>query len=175
MASQPSNATHAAAMAEDDGTMDSLAPTHKLKLRPPTYDGNYSTFEEWKYKFTAYMGLQDAVYPTLIARADSATTRLTEGDLKWVQLCSNLKYILINITTGPAATICRQHQHEMGLEVYRQLCIRFATPLGTRSIGYLTRLLKPTFDANNFKEAFATWEFELARYERDNTTQLPDQ
>ena len=132
------------------------------------------------------MGLQDTVYPTLITRAEGATARLTDADLrtaatnrdegdKWVQLSNNLKYILINITTGPAATVCRQHQHEMGLEAYRQLCIRFATPLGTRSIGYLTQLLKPTFDTNNFEESFATWEFELARYERDNTTQLPDQ
>ena len=35
-----------------------------------------------------------------------------------------LKYILINITTGPTATICCQHQREMGLEVYGQLCHR---------------------------------------------------
>ena len=63
----------------------------------------------------------------------------------------------------------------MGLEVYRQLCLRFSTPLGTRSIGYLTKLLKPTFDHNNFEESFSNWEFELQRYEADNTTRLPDQ
>ena len=63
----------------------------------------------------------------------------------------------------------------MGLEVYRQLCQRFATPLGTRSIGYLTKLLKPTFHHNNFEESFSTWEFEVERYEQDNNTQLPDQ
>jgi hypothetical protein len=62
----------------------------------------------------------------------------------------------------------------MGLEVYGQICQRFALPIGTRSISYLTRLLKPTFDNNNFEESFPTWEFELARYERDNNTQLPD-
>ena len=69
----------------------------------------------------------------------------------------------------------RQHQAAMGLEVYRQLCQRFATPLGTRSIGYLTKLLKPTFHHNNFEESFSTWEFEVERYEQDNNTQLPDQ
>ena len=74
---------------------------------------------------------------------------------------SNLKYILIKITSG-AATVCRQHQDAMGLEVYKQLCNRFAIPVGTRSIGYLTRLLKPNFDNNNFEESFSTWEFELA-------------
>jgi len=35
--------------------------------------------------------------------------------------------------------------------------------------------LKPTFDNNNFQESFSNWEFELQRYEADNTTRLPDQ
>ena len=43
-----------------------------------------------------------------------------------------------------------------------------AIPLGTTSIGYLTRLLKQKFDNNNFEESFSTWELELARYERGN-------
>ena len=165
---------------------EALAATHRLKLKPPTYDGNYSTFEEWKYKFTAYMGLMDPFYPNILRRAATSTQRLTEADLRgaaqnmeeadrWVQLDNNLKYILVNVTTGAAATVCRQYQHEMGLETYRQLSNRFAIPLGTRSIGYLTKLLKPTFDSNNFEESFSNWEFELSRYERDNNTTLPDQ
>ena len=169
--------------------VDARASTHRLRLRlkPPTYDGSYATFEEWKYKFSAHMGLQtDNIFPQLLSRAERATTVLTDAELlgaattieegeKWTQLCNNLKYILINITSGPAATVCRQHQDAMGLEVYRQLRNRFAIPVGTRSIGYLTRLLKPKFDNNDFEESFSTWEFELARCERDNNAQLPDQ
>ena len=34
----------------------------------------------------------------------------------------------------------------MGLEVYRQICKRFAIPVGTRSIGYLTKLLDPKME-----------------------------
>ena len=86
-----------------------------------------------------------------------------------------LNYVLINVTTGAVATLCRQNQHEIGLGVLRQLNMRFALPVGTRSIGYLTKLLKPAFDNNNFEESFSKWEFELNRHERDNNTQLPDQ
>ena len=173
------------AAAETEST-EALATIHKLKLKPPTYDGNYATFDEWKYKFTACMGIQDAAYPTLVDRAEKATTLLKDSDLataagttqeaeSWIQLSNNLlKYILISITTGSAATLIRQHQHEIGLEVYRQLCTRSSTLLGTRSIGYLTKLLKPTFDHNNFEESFSNWEFDLQRYENDNTTRLPD-
>ena len=71
-------------------------------------------------------------------------------------------------------TRSRSHSYEIGLEILRQLHNRFALPIGTRSIGYLTRLLKPTFDTNNFEESFSVWEFELNKYERDNNTQLPD-
>ena len=35
--------------------------------------------------------------------------------------------------------------------------------------------MKPTFDHNNFEESFSNWEFELQRYEADNTTRLPNQ
>ena len=169
-----------------DEEITALAATHKLKVKSPTYDGNYATYEEWKYKFTAYMGLQDPFYPRMFRLAEAATQQVTEAHLRqaattleeaeaWVQLDQNLKYVLINVTTGAAATLCRQHQHEIGLEVLRQLNIRFSLPIGTRSIGYLTKLLKPTFDNNNFEESFSNWEFELNKYERDNNTQLPDQ
>ena len=45
-----------------------------------------------------------------------AATTLEEADA-WVQLDQNLKYALINVTTGAAATLCRQHQHAIGLDV----------------------------------------------------------
>ena len=61
-------------MAVNEEATEALASTHKLKLKPPTYDGNYATVEEWKYKFKAYMGIQDNIYPDLLARAERATT-----------------------------------------------------------------------------------------------------
>ena len=52
--------------------------------------------------------------------------------------------------------------------------IRYSIPLGTRSIVYLTRLLKPQLDEQKFNQSFRTWEFQLAKYEQDNHTLLPD-
>ena len=65
---------------------------------------------------------------------------------------------------------------------YKQLVSRhgdnytdaFQFPLGTHSVGYLTKLLKPQFNENKFEESFTTWEFEIARYERDNQAPIPD-
>ena len=160
-----------------------LTATHKLKLKSPTYDGNYATYEEWKCKFTAYMGLQDPFYPRMFRLAEAAAQQVTEAHLRqgattleeaeaWVQLDQNLKYVLINVTTGAVATLCRQNQHEIGLGVLRQLNMRFALPVGTRSIGYLTKLLKPTFDNNNSEESFSLgiWTKQVWKREQHPTT-----
>ena len=42
-----------------------------------------------------------------------------------------------DVTTGVAATVCRQHQHEMGFETCRQLNNRFSIPCEKRSVGLL--------------------------------------
>ena len=169
----------------EDETTANITNMNRYKLKPPFFNGDYGTFEEWKYKFTAYMGLQDNDYTELLQAAERGTAELTEVQLRaaattiedgerHVRLSTDLRYILINTTIGAAATVCKQYQHTIGFEMYRQLCIRFSIPLGTRSIGHLTRLLKPTFDKNNFEESFSTWEFELQRFERDNGQTLPD-
>jgi len=88
------------------------------------------------------------------AHLRQAATTLEEAEA-WVQLDQNIKYVLTNVTTGAATTLCRQHQHEIGPQVLRQLNMRFALPVGTRSIGYLTKILKQTFDNNNFEESFS--------------------
>ena len=82
------------------------------------------------------MGIHDPFYPRMFRLAEQATQQVTEQHLRaaastleeadqWIQLDSNLKYVLINVTTGTAATLCRQHQHEIGLEILRQMHIRF--------------------------------------------------
>ena len=134
---------------------------------------------------TAYLGLQDQAYPQLLSGAETATHTLDNDDLEtaapdtataehWKQLGSDLNYILVNTCDDTAATICRQHATNTGFEIWRQLHIRFSIPIGTRSIGYLTKLLKPQFDEHKFEESYTTWEFEVTRYERDNNTTLPD-
>ena len=61
--------------------------------------------------------------------------------------------------------ICRQNAQGNSFETWR--------PLHLRSIGYLTRLLKPQLDEQKFDESFTSWEFQLAKYEQDNHTLLP--
>ena len=105
---------------------ESVAGAHKSKIKPPTFNGDYGTFEECKPKFQAHMGSQHGEHARLMTQAE-------------------------------------------------QLNKQCSTPVATRSMGYLTKLLKPTLDQNNFEESFSHWEFDLSCFERDNTTTLPDQ
>ena len=89
---------------------------------------------------------------------------------QWVQLSNNLHYLLVSTCDGPASTICRQNMQGDGVETWRLIHTRYSIPLGTRSIGYLTRLLEPQLDEQKFQESFTTWEFQLSRY---NSTLLP--
>ena len=61
-----------------------------------------------------------------------------------------------------------------GFETWRLIHARYSIPLGTRSIGHLSRLLKPQLDEQQFEQSFTTWEFQLSKYEKDNNTLLPD-
>ena len=51
---------------------------------------------------------------------------------------------------------------------------KFSLPVGKRSIGDLTALLKPKFEEQSFEENFLQWEYGVARYELDNGQALPD-
>ena len=170
MATASTDGAQQATTTQEDGTTaQSIVNMHRYKMQPPEFTGEYGTFEEWKYKFQAYMGLMDNTLPQLLENAENSTTIIRDADLvaaasateeanKWKVEATDLRYILINICSGAAATTCRQHQSQNGFEIYRQLCVRLSIPLGTRLIGYLTILLKPTFDMNNFEETFSQWD-----------------
>ena len=100
----------AAATTTDPG--ESPASQHKLKLKPPSYDGDYTTIEDWHYKFKAYIGVQHKFCSQFLPRAAQSPTRLAEAELRgaaasqqevdeWLQLDRNLKYLLINSLQQP--------------------------------------------------------------------------
>ena len=47
-----------------------MANMNRYTRKPPFFNGDYGTFEEWKYKFIAYMGLQDNDYTDLLQAAE---------------------------------------------------------------------------------------------------------
>ena len=108
-----------------------VAGVHRYKLRPPTYNGDIAHYEEWKYKFQAYMGLQHNDHTRLMRSTENATTTITELDIetaastqaeadRWKQLSQEMKYILTSVTSGGAATICRQKESKLHSSLYHK-------------------------------------------------------
>ena len=62
-------------------TEQGLINMHRYKMQPPTFTGEYGTFEEWKYKFQAYMGLMDKQLPQLLENTENSTTVIKDADL----------------------------------------------------------------------------------------------
>ena len=128
---------------------------------------------------TAYLGLQDPSYSRLLRQSEQSTRQVTSNQLEnaapsqqmaeqWIRLSNNMRYVL------ESARGCRRNTSGNGFETWRLTHARCSTPLGTRSIHYLTGLLKLQLDEQKFEESFATWEFQLSKYEQDNDTILPD-
>ena len=156
----------------------------KYKI-PPRFAGECNIFEEWKYEMTAHHGLQDPSYNRLLRQSGQSQLPATKGQLEtaapsqavaeqWIQLSNNLRYILVSACDGPSSTICRQNARGNSFETWRPLHLRHSIPLGAGSVGCLTRLLKPQLDEQNVEESITTWEFQLAKYEQDSHTLLPD-
>ena len=175
-------ATTAAAQAESN-----VRRLHKYKLPPPYFNGDYSNYDEWRFKLQAHLGLIDNEFDQILRLADVATNTVVDQCLinevlpdtargnKLVNLARDLHYILISVCQGPAATVVRQNRYTAnGGETLRLLNNRFSLPVGTRSVGHLTKLLKPSFSEQQFEEQFLQWEYDVNRYERDNGAALPD-
>ena len=71
---------------------------------------------------------------------------------KAVDLSRDLHYILINICQGTAAEVRQNRYNANGCETLRLLRNRFSLPIGTRSVGCLTKLLEPTFNEAQFED-----------------------
>ena len=112
-----------------------LNAMRRYKLPPPHFTGEYATFEEWKRKFVAYLGLQNSQFPRLLQIAETFDQPVTDDLLQKKQTFgynsakTYIHYLLINVCQGQAAVLCRQHTLQaVGLETWRQLHRRFSIP-----------------------------------------------
>ena len=132
-------------------------------------------YEEWAFKLQAYLGLIDRDFDLVLQLAQVATRQIEDTDIrthildptqasKAVDLSRDLHDILINICQGAAATVVRQNRYNAnGCETLRLLHNRCSLPVGTRRVGYLTKLLEPTFNEAQFEEQFLQWEYDINR------------
>ena len=162
--------------AENGPTAETVGATTTGAGAEQDITGDYSQYEEWLFKLQGYLGLIDRDFDLVLQLAQVATRQIEDTDIrthildptqasKALNLSRDLHYILVNICQGAAAAAVRQNRcNANGCETLRLLHNRFSLPVGTRSIGYLTKLLEPTFNEAQFEEQFLQWEYDINRY-----------
>ena len=152
---------------------------------PSAYSGKAEEWEDWSYKCRAYMTISNSEYSELMKYAEGATTVITdellgvpleggEIDRRRVDLGHILHYTLVQLTSASAATVVRQVESMNGFETWRLLHTRFALPSAAKTMGLLTRIMKPTFAEKDFEVQFTQWEATVSKYEVESTSLLPD-
>ena len=85
-----------------------------------------------------------------------------------------LKSLLITLCNGPPLTIIQSTVTENGFEIWRLLCRRYSPDPVVSQYGALGQILEPSLPEAHFQDAFLHWEADIARWERDTGTVLPD-
>ena len=93
-----------------------LQSTHRYKLQPPYFTGSYATFEEWKHKTVACLGLQNSEFPRLLQTAETSIMEVADALLRdgaatpqeaqlWVHLSRDLRHILLSLFRTSSSTV----------------------------------------------------------------------
>ncbi|CAE7254846.1 RE2 [Symbiodinium natans] len=168
--------------------------TGKLRLPlPPTFSGKPAEWEEWSWKFRAYLSMFDAQAARYLEQHENDEAPLTDEALEVhvlteegvaaldqtatagrVTFSRKLHYLLANLTSESALLVVRQNYDSNGFETWRRLVKKFALPDAARHVSLLTQLLDFRFGSHTFEQDFNTWETIKTKYERQTGADLPD-
>ena len=104
-----------------------------MRLPPPQpFGGKVEEWEEWSWRYRAYLLLHDSRFEKLLLAAEQATSAITNLDLittsdlddtdySMVELSNTLFYSLVQVTTGYALQCLRQVTTCVGAMAWRLL------------------------------------------------------
>jgi len=150
---------------------------------PKEFSGKREDFEEWAYKLRAYMSLINPDYNVhMIALQDKEDEvsqdmfkkRDGSEDTTLVQLAVHLQWMLVTLCTGSASAFLRRETGQNGFESYRKLCQRYMIPGNAKSVGRLSKILRPNLNNGSFEDSFSSWEDEIQKYEKETKSTLSD-
>ena len=96
------------------------------------------------------------------------------ADERGIRMSRQLKYLLITLCNGPPLTIIQTTETDNGFEIWRLLCRRYSPDPVVTQHGALAHILEPSLPEAHVQDAFGHWESDIARWERDTGTVLPD-
>ncbi len=125
-----------------------------------------------------YSRLMDAATAQHLPVTDEQLTININGedirDQRKLWMSRHLKYLLILLCNGAPLTILRTAETENGFEIWRLLSLRHSPNPIANSFGMLGHILEPVLPEAHFQDAFAYWDAEIAKHERDTGAPLAD-
>jgi hypothetical protein len=130
---------------------------------PKPFSGKAEDWDDFSFKFKAYMVMKKADYVTIFTGAEMSTDVITdqhfiiEGDLKedLVKLSRELQYMLIHLCEGSSTNLLRQTENSHGAESWRRLRAHYMPSQAMSSIGRLAYLIDFNFSMDNIRNGLA--------------------
>ena len=118
--------------------------------KPDAFNGEGHKFPDWAFKLKAYMGAVDPRYQQSMAAAEASGTALLNDTMEShdAALSTQLYYVLVMLTSGPALDKCHNVGVNEGFEAWRQFAMEYDPKLKSRSVGLLMQVLAFKFSGN---------------------------
>ena len=118
--------------------------------RPESFSGETTKYPDWSFKLKSYMGAVDQRYQILMNQAESSSVAVLNVAMNpdEAQLSTQLYYVLVMLTSGPALDKCHNAGVNEGFEAWRSFAQEYEPKLKSRTVGTLMQVLSFRFDGN---------------------------
>jgi hypothetical protein len=122
----------------------------RLLGKPENFTGDPQKYPDWSFKLKAYLGAIDVRYQALMANVEQSNGPLLNVGLppEEQQLSTQLYYVLVMLSSGPALDKCHNAGVNEGFETWRNFVTEYEPRLRTRTVGLLMQVLSYKFSGN---------------------------
>ena len=143
--------------------------------KPPSFNGNDSEYQDFRFSFRIHMSLVSTVSQQLMDRCEVernpislvAVKALGDAHLK---CCMQMYHFLVLITRGSVRTLVRSVEESNGAEAWRLIRGRYAPDTQNRQYELMQKIMmlaKLWCDhAEGFESALRAWELDVGEWER---------
>ena len=151
--------------------------------KPPSFDGNDSEYQDFRFSFRILMSLVSPVSHTLMDKCEiernpislAVVRALGEAHLK---CCMQMYYAWALITRGSVRTLIQSVEETNGAEAWRLIHSRYAPDTQNRQYALMQKIMmpaKPWCDhTEGFESGLRSWEMDVGQWERASGTALAD-
>ena len=151
--------------------------------KPPSFDGDDSEYQDFRFSFRIYMSLVSTVSQPLMDMCEierkpislTAVKALGEAHLK---CCIQMHSSLALITKGSVRTLVRSVEESNGAEAWRLIHGRWASDTQNRQYALMQKIVMLVkiwcVHAEGFVSGLRAWKLDVGEWERASGTALAD-